>query len=237
MACPCCDNACDIKSIATSVTVTFNSTFRPWWEGSDPCYSPVSLYFCPYTSYNPRTDSFGRAFRGSVVPGAPAVDSQPYSGACNRYDGSYVIDYENNAAEPSDLTHQWCTSAGTMSCPPSFLAHWHQWNSSGYQASCSSVRAWHGMTGYSSTKWLVAVIESAPHGDQYQSPGVGLNNYSLIDGPQNIGNARGRSWYKTRYSYRTPGGINDSFNDTQNVEASRDQFALCLSDCPQLDVG
>jgi hypothetical protein len=236
MVCPCCVQ-CGIKSIATSVTVTFKSTFRPWWVGSDPCYSPVSLYFCPYETYSPDTDSFGRAFAESSVRGEPAVDSQPYSGACNRYDGSYVIDYENDAAEPSGLTNQWCSSAGTNSCPPNFLAHWHQWNRSGYQASCSSVSAWHAMTGTSSTKWFVAVIESAPQGTNYQSPGVGLNSYSLIDGPQNLGSAGGRSWYKTRYSYRSPGGIANSFNDTQNRESDRDQFALCLSDCPELDVG
>lgn len=233
MVCPCCVQ-CGIKSIATSVTVTFKSTFRPWWAGSDPCYSPVALYFCPYNEVYP---GFSWAFVNSQRPGAPAADSQPYSGACSRYDGTHVIDYTNNSAEPSGVSHQWCTSAGTMACPRGFPSAWHQWNSSGYQASCSSVRAWHAMTGYSSTKWFYAVIESAAQGAQYQSPGIGLNAYRLIDGPQNIGNANGRSWYKTRYSYRTPQGVYDSFNDTQNRESERDQFALCLSDCPNLDVG
>jgi hypothetical protein len=93
------------------------------------------------------------------------------------------------------------------------------------------------MTGYSSTKWMTALIESAPQGDPYPSPGVGLNSYRLIDGPQKIGTASGRDWYKTRYSYRTIGGEFDSFDDTQNNESLRDQFALCLSDCPDLDIG
>jgi hypothetical protein len=93
------------------------------------------------------------------------------------------------------------------------------------------------MTGFSSTKWFIAVIESAPQGAQYQNPGVTLPSYSLIDGPQNLGNAGGRSWYKTRYSYRSPVGVFNSFDDTQNRESDRDQFALCLSDCPELDVG
>jgi hypothetical protein len=196
----------------------------------------VSLYFCPYEDYNPNTDSFGRAF-ASVLPGVPAVDSQPYSGACNRYDGTHVIDYSNEAATPSGVSYQWCTSAGTESCPRNFRAHWHQWNLSGYEASCSRVRAWHGMTGFSSTKWMTAVIESAAEGAPYQSPGVGLSSYQLIDGPEKIGTAGGKDWYKTSYSYRTIGGVFDSFNDSQNRESERDQFALCLSDCPELDIG
>lgn len=237
MVCPCCVGQCGIKSLADSVSVTFSSTFRPWWEGSDPCYSPVNLYFCPYGSVSP-PGTFSRVFSALNNPRngpLPDPESQPYTGSCKKYDGTHVIDYAGNIAQPAGLSNNWCTSAGTLACPPSYLAHWHQWNSCGYEASCSSIRAWHSMTGYQNTRWFIARIDSVAEGSPYQPPDVGRGQYTSIEGPTKLRTLAGRDWYKSRYRFVQGGsGVFDSYNDENN---GADTFALCLATCPQVELG
>lgn len=229
MVCPCCVQ-CGIKSIADSVSVTFSSTFRPWWEGSDACYSPVSLYLCPYPFANAASFSF--VALDYQLSGRPA-DQEPWSGACNRYDGTHVIDYGDGVASPASLSHDWCTSAGTLACPASFLNLWHQWNSCGYEASCSGVRAWHTMTGRQFRRWFVARIESVAEGSLYQPPDFGRMQYTVLQGPTKLRTLAGRDWYKIRYRFLDNSvGVFDSYNDQNGT----DTFAHCLADCPQLEL-
>ena len=232
MVCPCCVSAqCGIKELADSVNVTFSSTFRPWWEGSDPCYSPVSVYFCPHPLQN--TLAFQYAAGDPAVYGRPA-DDEPYSGPCNRYNGTHVIDFSNDVAQPSYLSHNWCTTAGTQACPASFLNRWHQFNSSGYEASCSRIRAWHSMIGYEFTRWFIALIDSVAEGGTFIRPDTSRMQYRLIEGPTKLGTSAGRDWFKVRYSYleRGPGNF-DSYNDSNGT----DTFAHCLAECPTLELG
>jgi hypothetical protein len=232
MVCPCCVQ-CGIKSLTDSVSVTFTSTFRPWWEGSDPCYSPVSIYLCPWSITN---ETFATAF--SVLNDArnplPDPEGSPNSGSCNKYDGTHVIDYADNSAQPSDLSNGWCTSAGTFACPRSFRSHWHQWNSSGYEASCSGVRAWHSMIGRENIRWFIARIESVPAGGTFNPPEAGRTQYTVIEGPTTLSTIAGRDWLKVRYSFvQRAVGPFDSYNDSN----ARDTFAHCLAQCPQLELG
>ena len=233
MACPCCVQ-CGIKSLADSVSVTFASTFRPWWEGSDPCYSPVSIYLCPWDVQN---ESFFGAFNAvNNLPGGPLPDpeSSPTSGSCNKYDGTHVVDYAGGFAQPAALSNNWCTSAGTLACPPSFAAMWHQWNTCGYEASCGGIRAWHSMTGQQKTKWFIAIIDSVPAGGTFTPPDAFRTQYRVIEAPANLGTAAGRDWFKVRYSYVDNGpGIYSSYNDN----FADDRFAHCLAQCPQLELG
>lgn len=235
MACPCCGVQCGIKSIADSVSVTFSSTFRPWWNdpavNPTPCDNALTLYLCPY----PETNRVG--FSGALSLNSEnrrQADEEPYSGACDRYDGTYVIDYSDNSASPSDIYQGWCTSAGGRGCNI-----WSQWSLRWYSASCTEISASHTMGGSNITTTFRAVITSVPEGAPYQTADAGRPGYTVIKEPVKLQTVAGRDWYKARYSFRTFQEIYNAYNNGSTSAAGLpiEQYALCIVTCPQLELG
>lgn len=211
MACACCGPQCSIRSIATSIQFSFGQTqtrtnLSPVMN--HPCFSSGVLTYCPSSAVPQDFYEQHAMFRQSR-----GVNFDAGSGACDRYDGTYVVDL---ATLPAALNFYWCTSAWFADCAGKTAPNGTRYvvgpyamgSTLSYAVDCNGATATHSLLGYTIGVRHVAALIPVLKGAPAPSPPPLEEAYFLqqiVSGPTFIAASRVHDWYSLRYkaNFRT----------------------------------